>query len=230
MIFQIKGKLISRNGLLIILDVSGIGYGLYASMNTLSRLPQIGEEVVLYTHLIIREDVHILYGFLEEKEKLLFCELIKISGFGPKLALSVLSHLSVEQFLSIVMLKETSKLVDLPGVGHKTAERLIVEIGNNINSKSFATLLSYNAKSDVVTDSGRGISGNIDNKTSINENIINDTQEALVALGYKPKQAIDAIKAIINNTKKSQINIVRFNSSEELLKAALRNLSKVYYD
>ena len=179
MIFQLTGRLAAKNGLLIVVDIGGIGYGIFAPMSTLSKLPEIGKEVLLHTHLIVREDAHILYGFLEEKEKFLFCELIKISGFGPKLALSILSHLSVEQFLNIIMLKNISKLTDIPGIGHKIAQRLIVEMENNINSKKFAELLSLN--NSVV---------NVDYPLIISENVINDAQEALISLGYKQKEEI----------------------------------------
>lgn len=216
MIFQLTGRLAAKNGLLIVVDIGGIGYGIFTPMSTLSKLPEIGKEVLLHTHLIVREDAHILYGFLEEKEKFLFCELIKISGFGPKLALSILSHLSVEQFLNIIMLKNISKLTDIPGIGHKIAQRLIVEMENNINSKKFAELLSLN--NSVV---------NVDYPLIISENVINDAQEALISLGYKQKEAIIAIRAVINNKDN---NIIKTISSEQLLREALKNLSKVYYD
>jgi Holliday junction DNA helicase RuvA len=216
MIFQLTGRLAAKNGLLIVVDIGGIGYGIFAPMSTLSKLPEIGKEVLLHTHLIVREDAHILYGFLEEKEKFLFCELIKISGFGPKLALSILSHLSVEQFLNIIMLKNISKLTDIPGIGHKIAQRLIVEMENNINSKKFAELLSLN--NSVV---------NVDYPLIISENVINDAQEALISLGYKQKEAIIAIRTVINNKDN---NIIKTISSELLLREALKNLSKVYYD
>lgn len=216
MIFQLTGRLAAKNGLLIVVDIGGIGYGIFAPMSTLSKLPEIGKEVLLHTHLIVRADAHILYGFLEEKEKFLFCELIKISGFGPKLALSILSHLSVEQFLNIIMLKNISKLTDIPGIGHKIAQRLIVEMESNINSTKFAELLSLN--NSVV---------NVDYPLIISENVINDAQEALISLGYKQKEAIIAIRAVINNKDN---NIIKTISSEQLLREALKNLSKVYYD
>lgn len=210
MIFQLKGRITDKTGLLIILDVHGVGYGIFAPMSTVLKLPAIGEEVLLYTHLIVREDAHLLYGFLEKKEKLLFCELIKISGFGAKLALSILSHLSVEQFFNVIMLQNLSQLTDIPGVGHKTAQRLMVEMQNNINNKKFIELLDLNNSNAIA------------NTNMNNQEIINDAQEALISLGYKPKEAILAIKAVINNNKD--------NNSESLLKAALKNLSKVYYD
>jgi holliday junction DNA helicase RuvA len=212
MIYQLKGRIISKNGLLVIIEVNGIGYGVSAPMSTVLKLPDIGSEVLLHTHLIIREDAHLIYGFLEEREKLLFCELIKISGFGPKLALIILSHLTIEQFIQIILLKDTSKLVDIPGIGQKTAERLIIEIQAKINNKKFAELLSNN-----------NFVNNIANNILINQNIINDAEEALVSLGYKQKEAMSAIKSIMNNQQDSASI-----SSEHLIKLALKNLSKIY--
>ena len=217
MIFQLKGRIIAKSGLLIILDVLGVGYGIFSPMSTLLKLPAIGEEVLLHTHLIVREDAHLLYGFLEEKEKFLFCELIKISGFGAKLALSILSHLSVEQFLNVVMLQHLSKLTDIPGIGHKTAQRLMIEMQNSINSKKFTELLEFNCSTS-----------NIQHQKNIDENVISDAQEALISLGYKQKEAMLAIKAVINNNKDN--NELKIVSSEQLLRVALKNLSKVYYD
>jgi holliday junction DNA helicase RuvA len=226
MIFFIKGTLRSKNGLLILLEVAGIGYGIYASSNTLAKLTDIGKEFLLYTHLIIREDSHTLYGFFEEREKLLFCELIKISGFGPKLALSVLSHLTVDQLLHVIMLKEVAQLTNLPGIGNKTAQRLIIEMENAINNKKFADLLASHAYNQQTKNQQIINDHCIDNRLMIDDNMLKDTQEALVSLGYKNKEAALAIQSVMNN--KSQF--ITCGSSSELLKAALKNLSKSYLD
>ena len=217
MIFQLKGRLIAKNGLLVIIDVAGVGYGVFAPMSTLVKLPEIGNEVLLHTHLVVREDDHRLYGFSEEKEKNLFCELIKISGFGAKLALSILSHLSIEQFLNSIMLQDTSRLTEIPGIGQKIAQRLIVEMQNKVNNKKFIELLDLN---NVISSTN--------NQEIIDRNTVNDAQEALMSLGYKPKEAMLAIKAVINNNKDN--NEIKTVSSEKLLRSALKNLSKVYYD
>ena len=216
MIYQLKGRIVSKNGLLIIMDIGGIGYGVFAPMSTMLKLPVVGQEVLLHAHLVVREDAHVLYGFLDEREKFLFCELIKISGFGPKLALAILSHLSIEQFLQNIMLQDISKLVGIPGVGQKTAQRLMVEMQNKINSKKFINII--NGINDAMHDQ----SGLI-----IDQNIIDDAEEALISLGYKQKEAMLAIKAVINdykNNKQASTSI----SSEQLIKSALKNLSKAY--
>ena len=217
MIYQLKGRIISKNGLLIILDVGGIGYGVLAPMSTMLKLASVGHEVLLHTHLVVREDAHLLYGFLDEREKFLFCELIKISGFGPKLGLAILSHLSIEQFLQSIMLQDISKLVGIPGVGQKTAQRLMVEMQNKINSKKFINII--NGINDAMHDQ----SGLI-----IDQNIIDDAEEALISLGYKQKEAMLALKAVINDYKNNNKQVNTSISSEQLIKLALKSLSKAY--
>ena len=216
MIYQLKGIIISKIGLLVTIDVAGVGYGVFAPMSTVLKLPEVGKEVLLHTHLIVREDAHLLYGFLDEREKFLFCELIKISGFGPKAALAILSHLSIEQFVQNINLKDITKLVNIPGIGEKTAQRLIVEMQNKINNKKFIELLELNnlntIKSDIINQ-------------NIIQNTINDAEEALISLGYKSKEAMLSIKAVINNKNNSDNNSI---SSEQLIKLALKNLSKAY--
>lgn len=221
MIYQLKGKIVSKSGLLVIIDVAGICYGVSSPMSTILKLPELGAEVVLHTHLIIREDAHSLYGFLEEQEKLVFCELIKISGFGPKLALAILSHLNIEQFVYSITIKDITKLVSIPGVGQKTAERLMVEMQNKINNKKFLELLNTN-KSNSINNNGIGSVNSL-----INTNIINDAEEALVSLGYKSKEAMIVINKIINNYQQDSLQIAQI-SSEQLIKLALKNLSKAY--
>ena len=225
MIFTLRGKLITKNGLLIIIDVAGIGYGVWVSMNSLLSLPEIGYEVLLHTHQIIREDLHILYGFLQEKEKFLFCELIKISGLGGKLALAILSHLTVKQFIEVVALKDLSKLTNIPGVGKKIAERLMIEMQNNFQHKKFKELFNIDNFNNTVTP-------NSNNQPIINYNVINDVQEALISLGYKAKDAINTIKSIIDANNKDKFLDLDLNNknkiTEELLKKALKKLSPTY--
>ncbi len=216
MIYQLKGRIISKNGLLIILDVGGIGYGVLAPMSTMLKLASVGHEVLLHTHLVVREDAHLLYGFLDEREKFLFCELIKISGFGPKLGLAILSHLSIEQFLQSIMLQDISKLVGIPGVGQKTAQRLMVEMQNKVNSKKFINIFK-----DINEF-------NNDQTLIIEQDVINDAEEALISLGYKQKEAMLSIKAIINDYKNNNKQVNTSISSEQLIKLALKSLSKAY--
>lgn len=229
MIYQLNGTIIAKNGLLILIDVLGIGYGVLAPMSTVLKLPEVGCKVILHTHLIIREDAHALYGFLHEQEKIIFCEIIKISGFGPKLALAILSHFSVEQLIYNITVKDISKLVSVPGVGQKTAERLLIEMQNKINNKKFLELIQYNNTIDNNHDKSRFQS------ELVESNIINDAEEALIALGYKSKEAILAINKVIsnyqqhnnhnNNKDSDKLDSI---SSQQLIKLALKNLSKAY--
>jgi len=229
MIYQLNGTIIAKNGLLILIDVLGVGYGVLAPMSTVLKLPEVGCKVILHTHLIIREDAHSLYGFLYEQEKIIFCEIIKISGFGPKLALAILSHFSVEQLIYNIAVKDISKLVSVPGVGQKTAERLLIEMQNKINNKKFLELIQYNNTIDNNHDKSRFQS------ELVESNIINDAEEALIALGYKSKEAILAINKVIsnyqqhnnhnNNKDSDKLDSI---SSQQLIKLALKNLSKAY--
>lgn len=221
MIYQLNGTIIAKNGLLILIDVLGVGYGVLAPMSTVLKLPEVGCKVILHTHLIIREDAHALYGFLHEQEKIIFCEIIKISGFGPKLALAILSHLSIEQFIYNVTIKDISKLVSIPGVGQKTAERLLIEMQSKINNKNFLELLTHNNTNSIDNNLAWSKSELID------PNIISDAEEALIALGYKSKDATLAINKIINNYQKDHNNSGSI-SGQELIKLALKNLSKAY--
>ncbi len=111
-----------------ILDVNGVGYEVEVPMTTLYRLPSVGEPVTLHTHLVVREDAHLLYGFAEKRERELFRELIRLNGVGPKLALALMSGLEVDELVRCVQAQDTSTLVKIPGVGKKTAERLLVEL------------------------------------------------------------------------------------------------------
>ncbi len=128
MIGRLSGKLIAKQPPLLLLDVGGVGYEIEAPMSTFYKLPAVGESLVLHTHLTVREDAHLLYGFASTVEKALFRELVKVSGVGPKLALALLSGISVDDFWSTVTAGDVLRLTKIPGVGKKTAERLIVEM------------------------------------------------------------------------------------------------------
>ncbi|KGE77194.1 Holliday junction branch migration protein RuvA, partial [Halomonas salina] len=128
MIGRLRGTLIDKQPPWLLLDVAGVGYELEASMTTLVALPGVGEDVVLHTHLTVRDDAHLLYGFAREQERALFRALIKVNGVGPKLALAILSGMDEDAFIRCVMDDDVKSLTRLPGVGKKTAERLIVEM------------------------------------------------------------------------------------------------------
>lgn len=175
MIGQLRGVLAEKKPPFLIIDINGVGYEVQASMTTIYLLPSVGAQVFLYTHFVVREDAQLLYGFYTEKERLLFRELIKISGVGPKLALAILSGMDVASFAQCIADRDSSRLVKLPGVGKKTAERLIIEM----QDKSFSDMILIN------------------NNPSADNMAQQDAVSALIALGYKPQDAHATIRKIL---------------------------------
>ncbi|HEY1491503.1 MAG TPA: Holliday junction branch migration protein RuvA, partial [Steroidobacteraceae bacterium] len=169
----LHGRIAAKTAPAVTLDVGGVGYELEAPMSTFLNLPAIGETVHLITHLVVREDAHILYGFATEEERRLFRALIKVSGVGPKIALALLSGVSVADFNRSVQAQDLSALTRVPGIGRKTAERLIVEMRDRLVAP-----LSGGAAAD-----GAGMSPE------------NEAYDALVALGYRPGEATRLLKA-----------------------------------
>ena len=133
MIGRLRGILEVKKPPYLLIEVGGVGYELQAPMSTIYKLPEVGSPVTLFTHFQVREDAQVLYGFYEERERTLFKALIKVSGVGPKMALTILSGMDVLQFIKCVDNRETALLVRLPGVGQKTAERLIIEMAGKLN-------------------------------------------------------------------------------------------------
>ena len=169
MIGRIAGRLLSKQPPLLLVDVGGVGYEIEAPMSTFYKLPASGEPVVLLTHLTVREDAHLLFGFATATERELFRALIKVSGVGPKLALSVLSGVSVEDFWVTVRAGDVARLTKLPGVGRKTAERLIVEMRDRAG-----------AEADAVLAGG--------STAALAGSPLQEARSALAALGYKPAE------------------------------------------
>ena len=175
MIGQLRGNLLSKNPPVIVLDVNGVGYEVEVSMTTLFDLPELGSTVTLYTHLLVREDAHLLYGFLTLEERSLFRNLIKVSGIGSKLALLILSGMSVNNFTHCVQQGDAPSLSRLPGIGKKTAERIIIEMRDRLNK-----LVSDNHSFTPTSGNSTAI---------ISLSALDDAISALVALGYKPQDA-----------------------------------------
>jgi Holliday junction DNA helicase RuvA len=173
MIGRLTGILLEKNPPQILLDVQGVGYELDVPMSTFYNLPALNEKVVLHTQLIIREDAHLLFGFLTHEERVAFRQLLKISGVGPKLALSVLSGLSLGDLAHAVANKDAARLTKIPGVGKKTAERLLLELQGKF------TLSGTGGEQDAPV-------------ASSNSDIVN----ALLALGYNDKEAEWAAKQL----------------------------------
>ncbi|HVT37306.1 MAG TPA: Holliday junction branch migration protein RuvA [Nevskiaceae bacterium] len=167
MIGRLTGKLVQKQPPLLLLDVNGVGYEIEAPMSTFYKLPATGETVTLHTHLTVREDAHLLFGFATHAEKDLFRALIKLNGVGPKLALSVLSGMSVEEFWITVRAQDAVRLTKLPGVGKKTAERLVLEMRDKAGAPESAQLPGAPAAQASPLQEARA---------------------ALAALGYKPAE------------------------------------------
>ncbi|MGH8208125.1 MAG: Holliday junction branch migration protein RuvA [Steroidobacteraceae bacterium] len=174
MIGSVRGRIASKTPPQLRVDVSGVGYELEAPMSTFFNLPAVGEEVSLLTHLVVREDAHVLYAFGTESERRLFRSLIKVSGVGPKIALALLSGISVEAFSRCVVNEDITALTRVPGVGRKTAERLVIEMR------------------DRVGDAG-GPAGVA--PVAVSANPESEAYGALIALGYRPAEATRLLKA-----------------------------------
>jgi len=174
MIGRLSGILLEKNPPQILLDVQGVGYEVDVPMSTFYNLPALGEKVVLHTHFVVREDAQLLYGFATQEERVAFRQLLKISGVGPKLALSVLSGLSLAELAQAVASKEAGRLTKIPGVGKKTAERLLLEL----QGKFVVAALSGGAAASVTASAD------------------NDIANALIALGYSEKEADWAAKQL----------------------------------
>jgi Holliday junction DNA helicase RuvA len=173
MIGRLSGILLEKNPPQILLDVQGVGYELDVPMSTFYNLPALNEKVVLHTHFVVREDAQLLYGFASHEERIAFRQLLKISGVGPKLALSVLSGLSLGDLAAAVANKEVGRLTKIPGVGKKTAERLLLELQGKF--------------SVTGVSAAQGTAPTSDN---------NDIVNALLALGYNEKEADWAAKQL----------------------------------
>lgn len=182
MIGRLTGTLLEKQAPYLLIDVAGVGYEVQAPMTSFYPLPSVGGKVVLHTHLSISENAHQLFAFYTLEERLLFRILIKVSGVGPKMALAILSGMPANEFVHCVKSDNVAALVKVPGVGKKTAERLIIEVKDRL--------------SDWTEDAHTPISTDANNvSTAIQSSIIADAESALMALGYKPTVAVQMINA-----------------------------------
>lgn len=200
MIGRLTGVLIEKQPPHILLDVQGVGYELDAPMSTFYKLPVLGQTVTLHTHMVVREDAQLLYAFVEKRERELFRELIRLNGVGPKLALALMSGLEVDELIRAVQAQDTSALVRVPGVGKKTAERLLIELRDRF--KAWEAL-----PGSFKPLSGEGASPAPASQSS-------DAVSALISLGYKPQEASRAVAAVEEDGM----------SSEELIRRALKGI------
>ena len=199
MIGLIRGTLIAKQPPDVVVDVAGVGYEIQVPMTTLFELPGLGEEVTLLTHFVVREDAQLLYGFLAQEERRLFRELIKVSGVGPKLALALLSGMDARAFSQCLQRDDVSALVALPGVGRKTAERLLIEMRDKAG-KWLEELAPAAAGPQVAV-------------SAVSVDFRAEAEQALVALGYKLPEAARLV---------SSVDTDETESSEELIRRALK--------
>ena len=195
MIGFIRGKLVSKTPPQLVVDVQGVGYEVEAPMTTFYDLPKLGSELQLYTHLVVREDAHILFAFSTESDRLMFRTLIKVNGVGPKLALTILSGQSAEEFHRCIHDNDVQTLVRLPGIGKKTAERLIIEMRDRLPNMTESSGSDPAVSVNVAANSPR-----------------QEAISALCALGYKPQDASKMVQAIPQQDK----------TCEEIIRLALQ--------
>ncbi len=198
MIGRLRGELVYKQPPYLMLDVNGVGYELEAPMSTFYDLPEQGRQVTLSTHLVVRDDAHILYGFGSESERALFRALLKVSGVGAKMALAILSGMSADEFARCVQSDDTASLVRLPGIGKKTAERLIVEMRDRLDGLGMGGAVS-------LPPAGRDAPAATDTPVA-------EAVGALIALGYKPSEASRMVRAVESEGL----------TSEAIIRAALK--------
>lgn len=201
MIGQLRGKIIEKNPPFIMIDVHGVGYIVQTPLSTFFALPEVGHEAVIRTHMVVREDAQLLYGFATHDECYLFQELIKTNGVGPKIALAILSGLTPHELMEILSMEEVDRLQRVPGIGAKTAMRIIVEMKDRLGKM-------------ILSTPQKSLSASLLPKAQDPEQ---EALAALIALGYKPQEANKAIAKVENKNL----------SCEAILREALQGLAKV---
>lgn len=203
MIGRIRGTLIEKSPPDIQVETGGLAYELQVPMSTLFKLPELGEAVTLHTHFVVREDAQQLFGFIDAKDKALFRTLIKVNGVGPKMALGILSSVESDELVALVLNNDIAALVAMPGIGKKTAERLVIELRDRIKD--------WDAGGAVGAATSAASKAGADKAAAL------EAETALISLGYKPAQAARAIATAL----KEQPELIR---SDELIRHALKNM------
>lgn len=206
MIGRIRGVLAEKQAPDVLIDINGLGYDVQVPMSTIYQLPAVGQDVTLHTHLVVREDAQLLYGFYTLQERRMFRSLIKVSGVGPKMALAILSGMAVEEFVRTVRVNDIAGLTRMPGVGRKTAERLIVEMKDRLEEWG----------DDLVAPD---YTGSLVDAPPTERQLSQEAEAALVALGYKPAEATRIIAKAIKADPS-------LSSSDELIRQALRSMAQ----
>lgn len=202
MIGFLRGTLLDKQPPFVILDVNGVGYELEVPMSTLFQLPETGKLLELHTHLVVREDAQLLYGFYCKRDRQMFRELIRLNGVGPKLALALMSGMSADELIGCVHAEDTARLMKVPGVGKKTADRLLVELKGKFKD--------WDAPAGAVALAAGGAPASTGNGAE------QDAVSALVSLGFKPAEASRAVRAVFADDLRS----------EDLIRLALRGLGQ----
>lgn len=200
MIGQLRGIILEKQPPQLLLDVLGVGYEIDAPMSTFYKLPEVGQEITLLTHFVVREDAHHLYGFYSKEERMLFRTLLRVNGVGPRLGLTILSSIDPDEFVRCIVNNDTASLVRVPGVGKKTAERLMIEMRDKLSGWQLGSTKELNL---VTTADSQG-----------RNQIVQDAVSALIALGYKPQEASRAVSKVDDGAL----------SSEEMIRRALREM------
>ena len=201
MIGFLKGRLAVKQPPFLMVDVNGVGYEMEAPMSTFYGLPAAGELVALFTHLVVREDAHILYAFGTDGERRLFRALLKVSGVGPKMALGILSGVSVDDFLRTIEAEDIAMLTRIPGIGRKTAERVIIEMRDSVKKLSMPA--------DGGSPAGMGMGAAVTPQS--------EAFSALIALGYKPPEVVRLLKSVDEPDL----------ATTEIIRRALKSAAKV---
>ncbi len=203
MIGRLRGILIEKQPPYLLVDVQGVGYEVQAPMTTFYRLPAIGEDVVLHTHLSITENLHQLFGFAEQRDRSLFRTLIKVNGVGPKLAIAILSGMEADDIARCVRDDNVTALTKVPGIGKKTAERLVIELRDRLKHCD-------TPQHDLLAPGGAMASPDVDD-------VFAEAESALIALGYKPADAAKMVSLAAQQKPSA--------TSEELIRLALRAMA-----
>ncbi len=206
MIGRLQGILLAKDEGEVLLDVGGVGYEIEVTLSTYAQLPERGHATVLYTHFVVREDAQHLYGFCDLQDRTLFRLLIKVNGVGPKLALAILSGMNSSQFVACVARNDVNALVKLPGIGRKTAERLVIELRDRLDGWELAG--SSPVPASVVQASA--------------PDALQEAEAALLSLGYRPQEASRAVLNAVSQLEHGAIE----PATETIIRAALKQLGK----
>ena len=200
MIGQLRGIILEKQPPQLLLNVNNVGYEIDAPMSTFYLLPDVGQEVTLHIHFVVREDAQQLYGFYSREERTLFRTLLKVNGVGPRLGLTILSSIDANEFVRCVVHNDTASLVRLPGIGKKTAERLVIEMRDKL--------------SDWQQNAPLELKSTTNNARHPRNQILQDAISALIALGYKPQEA----SRVVSRVDDGDLN------SEEIIRRSLQEM------